>query len=111
MEKPVEKQGLHNDKYTRSVGWYCRVLFITTYIRFEESYESYNSKAGDMLRITLDIYNGSEYLFTDCETHMLTGQICKDEFPEVIDYVRMFNLVSHWSLRSLRDHRCTAMFK
>lgn len=67
-------------------------LFINVYVGYERSYEGYNPNADNMLRVTLDIYKGSEYLFTDCETHMLCGQICKDEFPEVVDYVRMFNL-------------------
>lgn len=67
-------------------------LFIATYVRFERSYESYNPNADNMWRITLDLYNGSEYVATDCETHPAMGSICKSKFPEVIDYARMFNL-------------------
>jgi putative ABC transport system permease protein len=67
-------------------------LFITTYVRFERSYEGYNPNAGNMWRITLDLYNGSEYVATDCETHPMMGQICKDKFPEIKDYVRLFDM-------------------
>jgi putative ABC transport system permease protein len=66
-------------------------LFITTYVRFEKSYESYNPNADNTWRITLDVYNGSEYLLTDCETHPLMGSILKERFPEVVDYVRMYD--------------------
>lgn len=66
-------------------------LFITTYVRFERSYESFNPNADNVWRITLDIYNGSEYVVTDCETHPGIGGIIKDKLPEVVDYVRMFN--------------------
>ena len=66
-------------------------LFITSYVRFERSYESYNPSADNIWRITYDIYNGSEYVVTDCETHPLMGSMLKSKFPEVIDYVRMFD--------------------
>lgn len=66
-------------------------LFITTYVRFERSYESYNPNADNTWRITLNNYKGSEYIMTDCETHPLMGSILKDKFPEVADYVRMFS--------------------
>jgi putative ABC transport system permease protein len=66
-------------------------LFITTYVRFERSYESFNPNADNVWRITLDMYNGSEYVATDCETHQGMGPILKSRFPEVIDFVRMFN--------------------
>ncbi len=66
-------------------------LFITTYVRFERSYESFNPNADNVWRITLDIYNGSEYVVTDCETHAGIGGIIKSKVPEVVDYVRMFN--------------------
>lgn len=66
-------------------------LFITTYVRFERSYENFNPQADNVWRLTLDLYNGSEYVTTDCETHKIIGPIIKDKFPEVVDFVRMFN--------------------
>jgi putative ABC transport system permease protein len=66
-------------------------LFITTYVGFEKSYENFIPNADNTWRITLDQYNGSEYVVTDCETHAPMAPILKDRFPEVVDYVRMFN--------------------
>ena len=66
-------------------------LFIIHYVRFERSYERYNKNAPNMFRITLDLYNGSEYVVTDCETYAPTGPILKEKMPEVVDYARMYH--------------------
>jgi putative ABC transport system permease protein len=66
-------------------------LFINTYVGFEKSYENFIPNADNTWRITLDLYNGSEYVVTDCETHAPMAPILKDRFPEVVDYVRMYN--------------------
>jgi putative ABC transport system permease protein len=66
-------------------------LFITTYVSFEKSYENFIPNADNTWRITLNVYNGSEYVVTDCETHAAMAPILKERYPEVIDYVRMFN--------------------
>ena len=66
-------------------------LFITTYVQFEQSYERFIPNAGNTLRITLDLYNGPEYVVTDCETHAPVASLLKSKYPEVVDYVRMFN--------------------
>src|SRR5262245_44373158 len=67
-------------------------LFIVHYVRYEHSYEDFHTKADDIHRITLDIYNGSEYVVTDCETHAGMGPMLKREMPEVLDFVRMYSL-------------------
>ncbi|HEY0653345.1 MAG TPA: ABC transporter permease, partial [Chryseosolibacter sp.] len=66
-------------------------LFIIHYVRFEKSYEQYNPQAENIYRITLDLYNGNEYVVTDCETYAPIGPILKDKMPEVVDYVRMMH--------------------
>jgi putative ABC transport system permease protein len=66
-------------------------LFIIQYVRFERSYEDYNKHADNIYRVTLDLYNGNEYVVTDCETYAPVGPLLKDKFPEVIDYARMFH--------------------
>jgi putative ABC transport system permease protein len=65
-------------------------LFIVQYVRFERSYEDFHKSADNIYRITLDIYNGSEFEVTDCETHAPMGPLLKEEMPEVKDFVRMF---------------------
>ena len=67
-------------------------LFIIHYVRYEHSYEDFHAKADDIHRITLDIYNGSEYFVTDCETHAPMGPLLKREMPEVLDFVRMLSV-------------------
>ncbi len=66
-------------------------LFIIQYVRFEHSYEDYNKHADNVYRITLDLYNGNEYIVTDCETYPPVGPELKEKMPEVIDYVRMYH--------------------
>ncbi|GHN02250.1 ABC transporter permease [Cytophagales bacterium WSM2-2] len=66
-------------------------LLILQYVKYEQSYESYNPNADNIFRITLDRYKGSEYVVTDCETHAPIAAIIKEKFPEVKDFVRMFH--------------------
>ena len=44
-------------------------LLIIHYVRFELSYENFHENADNTYRVTLDLYNGSEYVVTDCETY------------------------------------------
>jgi putative ABC transport system permease protein len=66
-------------------------MFIIQYVYFERSYENSNKNADNIYRVTLDLYNGNEYVVTDCETHAPVGPLLKEKMPEVIDYVRMFH--------------------
>jgi putative ABC transport system permease protein len=66
-------------------------LFIIQYVSFERSYEDYNRNAENVFRITLDLYKGSEYVVTDCETYAPVGPLLKTTMPEVVDFVRMFH--------------------
>ena len=64
-------------------------LLIIHYVRFEMSYENFHKNADNIYRVTLDYYNGSEYVVTDCETYGPLGPMLKDQMPEVLDFVRM----------------------
>ncbi|MEB2782366.1 ABC transporter permease [Algoriphagus sp. C2-6-M1] len=65
-------------------------LMILFYVNFERSYEDIHSKADRIYRITLDIYNGNEFVLNDAQIYQLVGQELKEQMPEVEDYVRMF---------------------
>ncbi len=67
-------------------------MLIVQYVRYERSYEDFNEKAANVWRVTLDLYNGSQYLSTDCETHALLGPTVKEKMPEVDEFVRMFKM-------------------
>lgn len=66
-------------------------LLIFQYVKFELSYEKFHEKADQIYRITLDLYNGSEFIETDCETYKNIGPELKSSRPEVLDYVRFFS--------------------
>ncbi|MBT1687181.1 ABC transporter permease [Dawidia soli] len=67
-------------------------LFIVQYIRFERSYEDFHKNGDNILRVTVDFYNGDQYDMTDCESYAPLGPLLKDKMPEVTDFVRMYGM-------------------
>ena len=65
-------------------------LLIIQYVRYEKSYENFHVNADNIYSVTVDLYDGDEYVTTDCETYGPLGPLLKDKWPEVLDYVRMF---------------------
>jgi putative ABC transport system permease protein len=65
-------------------------LMIVHYVRYEYSYEDFHKNSGSIYRITLDIYKGSEYVMSDCEMYGPVGSLLKDKYPEVVDFVRLY---------------------
>ncbi len=66
-------------------------LLISHYVNFEKSYEDSHANGENVFRITLDLYNGAEFIENDCETYQVLGPEFKEKMPEVIDYVRFMN--------------------
>lgn len=64
-------------------------LLIIYYVRFEYSYENFYTRAGNIVRVTLDMYKGNEYVASDCETHPPLAPLLKKDFPEVVDAARI----------------------
>ena len=67
-------------------------LLITHYVRFERSYENFNDQAENVFRITIDLYNGSEFIVNDAETYQVLGPEFKATMPEVLDYARFMHI-------------------
>lgn len=67
-------------------------VLISHYVRFERSYETIYSNSEDIVRITVDLYNGPEFIETDCETYQRIGPQLKEQWPEVRDYVRFMGM-------------------
>jgi len=67
-------------------------LLLMNYVRFERSYEDFHKNAANIYRITLDMYKGTEYIGTDCETYPPAAPIMKQTMPEVAEYVRLQDL-------------------
>ncbi|MCK7555586.1 ABC transporter permease [Chitinophaga sedimenti] len=64
-------------------------LFIIHYVRLEHSYEDIHTKKDHLYRITVDLYNGAEFVVTDCETYPVLGPRILRDFPEVKNYARV----------------------
>ncbi|HEY0272457.1 MAG TPA: ABC transporter permease, partial [Chitinophaga sp.] len=64
-------------------------LLIIYFVRFEYSYENFYRNAPNIVRITMDLYKGNEFVTTDCETHPPLAPLLKKDFPEVVDAVRI----------------------
>ena len=58
-------------------------------MKFEHSYEDFHEKADDIYRVTLDLYQGAEFIVTDAETYPPLGPLLKQDMPEVVEYVRI----------------------
>lgn len=67
-------------------------LLIVNFVKFEYSYEDFHEKADDIYRVTLELYEGSKFVTTDCETYPPLGPLLKEDMPEVADYVRIQNI-------------------
>lgn len=65
-------------------------LLIFFYVDFENSYEKFHTNADRIFRITLDMYDGNEFVVNDSQTYQLLGEELTELFPEVDGYVRMF---------------------
>ncbi len=65
-------------------------LLIFLYVDFEKSYEKIHTNADRIFRITIDMYDGNEFITNDSQTYQLLGEELTELYPEVENYVRMF---------------------
>uniref|UniRef100_UPI00404AC65A ABC transporter permease n=1 Tax=Fulvivirga sp. TaxID=1931237 RepID=UPI00404AC65A len=77
-----------------AIGIAATVL-LTFYVRHERGYERIHENAGNVFRLSLNLYNGNEFIINDVETYQLLGQEFKEKMPEVRDYVRLAGMDSH----------------
>ena len=66
-------------------------MLILMYASFELSYENYNPRADQLVRVTMDYLNGETVIDQDCETYSPLGQRILSEFTEVTDFTRALN--------------------
>lgn len=64
-------------------------LLIIYFVRFEYSYESSYKRADNIVRVTMDLYKGNEFVTTDCETHPPLAPLLKKDYPEVVNATRI----------------------
>ncbi|MEQ8245410.1 ABC transporter permease [Fulvivirga sp.] len=77
-----------------AIGIAATVL-LTFYVRHERGYERIHENADNIFRLSLNLYNGNEFIINDVETYQLLGQEFKEKMPEVRDYVRLAGMDSH----------------
>lgn len=61
-------------------------LLILTYARYETSYDKFHSRADDIYRITVDIYNGENFQVADAQCYPGAGLLAKEDMSEIEDY-------------------------
>ncbi|WP_143960216.1 ABC transporter permease [Litoribacter populi] len=74
-----------------SVGIVSAIL-IGFYVHFERSYEDMHEKSENIFRLSLDLYDGNEFMLNDVETYYPLGPEFKESMPEVKDYARFMKI-------------------
>ena len=64
-------------------------VLIMLYINYEQSYDKFEGSE-NVYRVYMDYLEGDAFVAGDAQTYNLTGPSLKKEFPEVLDYVRLF---------------------
>ena len=67
-------------------------LLILQYTHFEWSYDQYHENKDHLYRITLEQFQNNELVHASAENYPALGPALKDEFPEILDYTRLYNL-------------------
>ena len=86
-------------------------LLILQYVRYEWSYENFHKNADNIYRVTLDFYNGPEFVVADAESYRPLGPALKAQMPEVRDFARLreyFNKEFSVAGRSFFENRVFA---
>ncbi len=69
-------------------------ILILDYVHLERSYDNFHEHADEIYRVQLDQYQDNELIFKSSENYPAVGPALKREFPEVLDFARLYNLGS-----------------
>src|SRR4051812_23988347 len=64
-------------------------LLILQYVSFHLSFDRFNANADDIYRVTNDRYQNGKLIQHGTITYSAIGKAMQDDFPEVIDHVRV----------------------
>lgn len=67
---------------------------ITHYVNYERSYENFMANGDDIYRVQLDVYRNGELVYKSSENYAGAGAALKDEYPEVVEFGRFYNMGS-----------------
>lgn len=65
-------------------------LFIWQYVKYERSYDSFHTKAKDIYRVEYDQYGQGKLRFECAAAVPAVGPALKNNFPEVLQFTRLF---------------------
>lgn len=68
-------------------------VLIILYVNHERSYDTFEGSE-HVQRIYMDYFEGGQYVPGDANAYIVTGPTLKDEFPEILDFVRLRHLNS-----------------
>lgn len=72
----------------------CAFWLINHYVSYERSYENFMENVDDIYRVQLDVYRNGELIYKSSENYAGVGAAMTEEFPEVVDYARLYNMGS-----------------
>ncbi len=81
----------------------CAFWMIQHYVTFEKSYENFVESADDIYRVQLDVIRNGQLVFQSSENYPGVGPAMKEEFPEVLEYGRFYNMGSKNSVVIIRE--------
>jgi putative ABC transport system permease protein len=70
-------------------------LFIVAFVNFELSYDSFHERAGQLYRVSVDVYKNGAYELSDAECYNLAGPMMKQDFEEVEDFTNIRGLYTY----------------
>ncbi|MEP1032177.1 ABC transporter permease [Ekhidna sp.] len=72
----------------------CAFWLINHYVSYERSFENFMENGDDIYRVQLDVYRNGELIYKSSENYAGVGAAMMEEFPEVIDFARLYNMGS-----------------
>ena len=67
---------------------------IQHYVTHEKSYENFVTDSEDVYRVQLDVIRNGQLVFQSSENYPGVGPAMKEEYPEVLEYARLYNMGS-----------------
>lgn len=67
-------------------------MLIAQYVYFENSYENFIPDAENIYRTHLEVFRNGENIISSAENYPGVGPAFKNEFSEVVDFARLYNL-------------------
>ena len=64
-------------------------LLIVQYVRFEKSYDDFHEQSDNIYRVTMNRYVNGNFKFNSAKTYPAIAPRLKEDFPEIVDYVRL----------------------